>query len=427
MPYRSYWADPPEDNRHFIQLPPFRIVFAGQAMVDIFFVVSGYSVSIALIRARNRDGVVAGDFYRRLTSAVFRRFFRLFIPVLVLVTLSHLLYFLNLYTWIFSAEWGFPGCIPFTSPWSHLKWYLSTIASFAYLQTNQNLTLNDHLWTIPVEMCGSLRVYLAVLGFAAVRPRLRPWLVALVGLRLLWLGNPEYTAFIAGLTYAELDDGNTSRTMSHGELPRVTRAAEEEEEERMIRHTPPKTTTTTTTLRLRPLRRAITPAKWAMFAISIYLLCLPVENPFPADWAFQRHIRPPYWKDWEIAMRSWQTIGAVLFIGSVRQLPVLKRPFETRLAQTLGSVSFSLYLLHQTVYRTLLNRMLDWWSWVFLGDGYWEVGPELRGYVVGLVCVWILSVAGLMAVLAVGTRYMTRAVDQRSVVLAHRIEEWCCR
>ena len=27
--YRSYWAEPPEENRRLIQLPPFRILFAG--------------------------------------------------------------------------------------------------------------------------------------------------------------------------------------------------------------------------------------------------------------------------------------------------------------------------------------------------------------------------------------------------------------
>lgn len=41
-PYRSFWAEPVDENRRLIQFPPFRLIFAGQAMVRLLFVVSGY-------------------------------------------------------------------------------------------------------------------------------------------------------------------------------------------------------------------------------------------------------------------------------------------------------------------------------------------------------------------------------------------------
>src|SRR4051812_28203333 len=78
-PYRSFWDSPASENRHFIQIAPFRVIFAGQAMVDVFFVVSGYSISTGLIKLRNEGSIP--DFYRKLTSSVVRRMFRLCFPV----------------------------------------------------------------------------------------------------------------------------------------------------------------------------------------------------------------------------------------------------------------------------------------------------------------------------------------------------------
>ncbi|KAI0470584.1 acyltransferase 3 [Xylariaceae sp. FL0804] len=400
MPYRSFWDEPAEQNRHLLQLPPFRILFAGQAMVDIFFVVSGYSVSVGLIRLRNRGPT--GDFYQKLTSAVFRRLFRLFLPVLAISVVSHTLYYLGFYGWLYTEEQGFPGCVPYSNPWPHIRWFLRTMFNILNLQSNQNATLNDHLWTIPVEFRGSLSVYLAIVGFASVRAELRPLLTASVGLRYLWIGAPEFAAFFAGLTLAELDN-----TVEALELPllvsREKRAAQ-------------------TMARLRGLR---SPAKWLLFAAGVYFVCLPVRDPFPADWFFQTHINPPFWTEWETRMRSWQTIGAVLCIGIIRKTPVLKRPFETQLAQFLGHISFSLYLLHQTVYRIALNRLLNGVSWLFLGQGYWAAKePENHaGYVVFLA--WVTTVVVLGAFMAIVSRYAARVVDQRSVSLAHRIEKMC--
>ncbi|CAJ2499754.1 Uu.00g026070.m01.CDS01 [Anthostomella pinea] len=400
MPYRSFWDEPAEQNRHLIQLAPFRIIFAGQAMVDIFFVVSGYSVSVGLIRLRNRGSTA--DFYRKLTSAVFRRLFRLFFPVLIISIISHTLYYLGFYAWLFTAENGFPGCVPYSNPWPHVKWLLRAMFNIVNLQSNQNRTLNDHLWTIPVEMRGSMFVYLAIVAFASVRANLRPFLTGFLGLRFLWTGSPEFAAFFAGLTLAELDGTTESLTLPH--LVTMEKAMAQ------------------TTAKLQRFRN---PAKWALFAMGVYFLCLPVQEPFPADWFFQTYINPPFWTEWETRMRSWQTIGAVLFIGTARKTPILKRPFETRFAQFLGEISFSLYLLHQTIYRIALNRILDWVSWVFLGQGYWAAEKEENnaGHVVFFA--WTVATLVIGSFLAVASKYMAKTVDKRSVALAHRVEKLC--
>ncbi|KAH9893105.1 acyltransferase 3 [Xylariomycetidae sp. FL2044] len=416
MPYRSFWDEPADQNRHLVQLAPFRIVSAGQAMVDIFFVISGYSVSVGLIRLRNRGGGPAAgggsgggggaDFYRKVTSAVFRRLFRLLFPVLVISVISHTLYYLGFYAWLFTEDQGFPGCVPYSNPWPHIRWFLSGMSGFLNLDSNQNATLNDHLWTIPVEARGSLYVYTAIVGLASVRADLRPLLTGLLGLRFLWFGAPEFSAFFAGLTLAELDASSAEPVMR---LPLPL----------------PETMEKTVAQAEAKIREFSNPIKWGLFVAGVYLLCLPVQDPFPADWFFQTHLNLPYWTEWEIRMRSWQTIGAVLFIGTVRKTPVLKRPFETPFAQFLGHISFSLYLLHQTVYRIALNRVLDVVSLIFTGQGFWyaEKPENNAGHVFFLA--WVVATLSIGSFLAVASRYMARTVDQRSVTLALRIEKLC--
>ncbi|TQB67420.1 hypothetical protein MPDQ_006048, partial [Monascus purpureus] len=128
--FRSFWADPPEDNRRFIQLPPIRLLFASHAMVPLFLVISGYAISINLLRARNNSSVSSaaaaaaaasceGDFVRRLSSAATRRIFRIYLPVVAIASISQLLYFCNLYRWDFGDEvvWGRR---PWTAPWLHV-------------------------------------------------------------------------------------------------------------------------------------------------------------------------------------------------------------------------------------------------------------------------------------------------------------------
>jgi peptidoglycan/LPS O-acetylase OafA/YrhL len=113
IPYRGFNDEPAEQNRHIIQLPPFRILYAGKAMVTLFFVISGYSVPLAIIRRRSQNN--NADCYRKLTSSVIRRGFRLYLPIILVCMTSQILFFMGAY-----SNWSFPrteGC-PRAPPWS---------------------------------------------------------------------------------------------------------------------------------------------------------------------------------------------------------------------------------------------------------------------------------------------------------------------
>jgi peptidoglycan/LPS O-acetylase OafA/YrhL len=140
-PYRSFWDTPASENRHFFQIAPFRIFFSGPGMVDIFFVVSGYSISIGLIKLRH--GSSLSGFYQRLTSSVVRRMVRLCFPVAVTMLGSHALYYAGLYTMEFKEGTGCPGAGPWKSPVPHIQCLIRSFISIVNMQNIQNLTLND--------------------------------------------------------------------------------------------------------------------------------------------------------------------------------------------------------------------------------------------------------------------------------------------
>ena len=140
-PYQSFWDSPASENRQLIQLAPFRILFSGPGMVDIFFVVSGYSISFGLIKLRHEASLMG--FYQRLTSSVIRRMFRLCFPVAVMMLGSHVLYYAGLYTIPFREGTGCPGAEPWKSPVPHIQCLIRSFISILNMENIQNLTLND--------------------------------------------------------------------------------------------------------------------------------------------------------------------------------------------------------------------------------------------------------------------------------------------
>lgn len=83
--YQCYRADMSwgAENQYygFLRFPIIRLLYGGTAAVSVFFVISGYALSyrpLKLIRSRNTK-----DLYNTMSSLVFRRLFRLYIPIIV--------------------------------------------------------------------------------------------------------------------------------------------------------------------------------------------------------------------------------------------------------------------------------------------------------------------------------------------------------
>lgn len=190
-------------------LPILRIPFTGgHYSVMLFFVISGYVVPrrlITLLHEGRKD-----DFVEAVCSAIVRRPGRLFIPValstlFLAVVMGHII--------------ALPVPFPFYKSnviWEVYNWF-GDMGLFLFYHRFQLLFTwyNFHTWTIPVELRGSL--WLFVWLFATHQMQTRPRVI-LTAFKLYYLvfmtPGGWYSCFFAGMLTAELDllaDGDQIR------------------------------------------------------------------------------------------------------------------------------------------------------------------------------------------------------------------------
>ncbi|GKZ88484.1 hypothetical protein CBS147343_4749 [Aspergillus niger] len=397
-PYRSFWAVPAAENHRFFQLPPFRLLFAGQSMVLLFFVISGYAVSTSIIRLRDD---APAQFYRKLTSSVFRRGFRLYIPVLTLCLISHSAYYMGLIDWMPGDREGCPGAQPWSALRPHLSCLTMTFLTTLHLSGPFYVTgYNFHLWTISYEYQCSMAVYLVILGLASIRPRVRLLAIAGLCVTLMWFGSPILSAFMAGLLFAELDILREAswNLLAAGEIRKQT-------------------------ILLRNCANVFTSF---LFVSGIYLLCLPQDTSFPPDFRFQSSLELPFYVDPEIRIRGWHAVGAILVVGTLRRVRFLRVSLETRLVQFLGTISFSLYLFHPLFIMVMRNRILQAVCSHLWGTDFWHTQQDESAWHV-LFLAWTAAAVVMFPLLILASMYMSKTVDRKSVVWAYQVENLVSR
>ncbi|KAH0491239.1 hypothetical protein TgHK011_002677 [Trichoderma gracile] len=402
--FRSFWADPPEDNRRLMQLPPFRLVFAAHAMVPLFFVISGYAISINLIRVRasssnNSEGLLL----RRLASAVTRRGLRIYLPVLCITVLSQLLFFLNLYSWEPGDEvvWGRK---PWTAPWFHVTFVARyMLDNINILAIQYNGGLNGQLWTMALEFRGSCVVYLLLLGLAFWKPRPRLWLLWASMAYWFYFGFWDVVGFLAGYWLAELQVLSELQTVStEADYPLWLK---------------PYIPVQARSVNFRAIRT------YAMFAVGIWLLCLSDDGALPPGYQFLQIAESSRWDgNWGIIDKTWKTVGSVLVVSAISTTKALQSPLNSKFVQYLGRISFSLYLVHQSIYhlfsdpvRKALWYMATGGSEPEAGTGYYEAASAFR---------WVGGYIIVTAINLYVADFWTRYVDERCIKLAKQFDQW---
>jgi peptidoglycan/LPS O-acetylase OafA/YrhL len=200
------WADFPVVVKAFARFPG-RFLWDGQVAVSLFFVLSGFVLSLSFCR----DGSVPA-----LGSAATRRYPRLMFPVAASVLLAYMLLltgatsnqqavlFMNVCQGLHSTGGVMPG-------WSNV--WLAFFYDFPadLLSASREAVwgafatvaiYNPVLWTMPIELKGSFVVY----GFLALFGRLRNrWLLYLIlGGLLVSAREFFYLDFVLGMVTCEL-------------------------------------------------------------------------------------------------------------------------------------------------------------------------------------------------------------------------------
>lgn len=375
-----------EEHRGFLQLPIFRLLYSGSSMVAIFFVVSGFALSLkpmSYILRRQWEQLA-----HSMMSSIFRRGIRLFLPTLIasfaMMVAAHLHFYDIPY------EGGVEGFqIPEEYDVSRPK-YLPTFliqvqdwicfvltklfrpASWFEISKASPGIYGGQLWTIPIEFWGSMLLFLAILGLAKLRSTVRLVILLLLSTYSLWAGRWEPALFLAGLCIAELDSYKF-------ELP------------------------STTLTRLRE-------GAWYLI-----LLCGLFFASYPdiydvSAYGFE-------WMKWLSAdCRVWQSLGAIQIFWAVTNVACLRDVFAAAPFRYLGRISYSFYIVHVPINETF-GWILVPLMWKITGTDtelQKQVGFGLGILLCALVVFWVADV-------------FCRIVDEPCTRFAKRLEAKLCK
>ncbi|KAF4984107.1 hypothetical protein FZEAL_646 [Fusarium zealandicum] len=307
---------------HFLSLPGIRHFFSGgHYAVSTFFVISGYVLSLKpLTLIQSGEHLQLSD---NIASALFRRWFRLFLPIIlsmiVYITVWH-----TLGIWVRGSTRQGSWLDELYAFYLEFKNF-----SFVYREGGEPwLTYNFHLWSIPVEFKGSIIVYTSLLAFSRCSRTARLWCETGMVVYLLHIADgAHYAMFAAGMLLCDLD-----LLAKKGELPRLL-------------------------ARLDPVKEFI---YYHLLIFSLFLGGVPSENREVEQlaknrgWYYLSCLKPQAVFDYKWFYLFW---AAVLLVSAIPRISWLKRFFETRFCQHLGRISFSLYLVHGPVLKTLGERL----------------------------------------------------------------------
>ncbi|KAI1336893.1 acyltransferase [Xylariaceae sp. FL0016] len=385
------------------KLPFVRLLFSGPSMVCIFFVISGYALSLKPLKqirgARAANGGGYDGFSRTMSSFAFRRFFRLYLPPMIstfgIVVLLRLGAFEK--TRAFAADPTYiknvlephPPLLETTREqlW-HWAWEMFQFVHIFGFENHGGSTGYDvHLWTIPVEFRCSMVLFLTMLATARLRTPVRMGVVALFGWFILRNDRWEMLLFLAGMAIAELDlirgahepsssPSSSSSSSSSGSsatapgllLPRY---------EKMV----------------WPAQRRFTAgAAWTVLAIpALYLMSAPDAGcqDTPGYAALLPYI-PEYFSE---KYRFWQMVGSIALVFTTARSPPLQRFFNTGVVQYFGRISYAIYLMHGPVQHTA-GYAVERWVWTRTGveGGWYNVGATAAACVNIPLVIWAADV-----------------------------------
>lgn len=419
--------NPGTEHVWLVQLPIIRLIFSGSAMVSVFYVVSGFSLSYnptRLMRRRSYDRLLPA-----LASSTFRRFLRLFLPTVAVTFMTMIAVTIGLYRNSIEVDKHLPGPrdpLPpheFGSIKSHVRnWWECT---FRYLMLwswdHATNPYDPHLWTIRVEYRCSLLLYLTQLGLHRCRPPIRMVLVATLMIFCLETGAWEMALFLSGMILAELHHSCSESNQSR-------------QEERLSELKYSSALGRALLSRLAAFLVAYVGCT-ALFLFALALLSTPVlNNTNVAPYRWWVNIVPLDWYPVETeAGAFWRHTGAALLVLSITLSPqrLLPRIFNNTVARYLGNISYALYLIHgpyavQAVGYNVIPPIQDCVRRMAGGEnGGWGFGGSEQG-VFSWCLGFLIGAAFVVVPCAVWIADLVwRGIDLQSVRFAKWLDRAC--
>ncbi|SMR59137.1 unnamed protein product [Zymoseptoria tritici ST99CH_1E4] len=392
---RAIWGPSKEDGHKpgVLYMPLVRsLLFSGDTAVCMFFAISGYVLShrmLVMISDRKQEGLLPV-----LSSSLFRRGTRLYLPVLVqtfvLMLAIRLLGFPKPSVWP-SAPTFLAELQNWFVSFIHLLMPLRFPERFEQLSNRYDGGIS---WTIPLEMYGSLQIYLAILALAYVsshkarRLLLAIWIV-ISAMRDDWISGQ----FLLGLSFADYQ---------------IQRQRD-----------PP---APSSWQKWRPAFLAV------LFALGFYTAGMPsVQYEHEEYGAAMMKTRPGFtwlnlpqpftdlYMDFQVD-RMQRCLAAWACLIAIGELPFLRKCCEWRFVQYLGRISFGLYLCHIWV-RPCLNPLAH------LTCGIFGIDSENKtGSLVPLA--WVLYFIPSAGINFIVAGLFERYLDRPSIQAGKKLEKF---
>ncbi|PPJ55246.1 hypothetical protein CBER1_04313 [Cercospora berteroae] len=321
-------------NTSIAAWPIFRLPFTGgHFAVILFFTISGYVVPRRLISLLH-EGKQA-EFVEAINAAIVRRPGRLFLPV----AFSTL--FLAFFWHITGIVTAFPQRQSniFTEVWA---WFLDQLKFWYYYRTGFLFTYyNAHTWTIPVELRGSMNIFLWLFAVHQIRTKWRILMTVGILAHFIYASGAWYAAFFAGMLTSELDMIYTNNVpVSLPWDPIVNFLRKRQMIKQGVLH--------------------------VMLFIGLWLASQPSSDMHPRDevmdcgaWKHLNKLIPGPYDDGNSSTYRWFWLfwASWIILVTVGQIGWVKWLFETGPAQYLGRHSFALYLVHGPIIGLYSDRL----------------------------------------------------------------------
>ncbi|KAG6040278.1 hypothetical protein E4U41_001065 [Claviceps citrina] len=244
---------------------------------------------------------------------------------------------------------------------------------------------DPHTYTMPIELRGSMLMYIFLLGTFGLKTIWRLSLASAISVYCLFMGRWDMAIFQGATMLSDLDVWNPLIS-----APPIIRY-------RSINH-----------LRKKPLSlRGSTIIRWIVFIVALYLLSYPdIGAEHTPGFVFLSWLVPRYY----LPLAGWMfyhSIGALLLIPCIVRSHHLCRVLESPLAQYLGKLSFAIYLVHGP-----LLHSLGFWIMPRLFERFGRTG----GYLIG----WAVLFTTTMCL----AQWWYRKVDLWSTTVGRRIERY---
>lgn len=242
---------------------------------------------------------------------------------------------------------------------------------------------DPHTYTMPIELRGSMLIYLFLLGTLGLNTIWRLSLAGLISFYSLAMGRWDMATFLGGAMLSDIDIWNSSTSM-----PAIVGN---------------KSGNSTAKRQLSPSISTI--IRWMVFVVALYLLSYPdVGAEYTPGFVVLSWLVPRYY----LPLAGWMfyhSIGALLLLPCIVQTRHLRDILESPVAQYLGKISFSIYLVHGP-----LLHSLGFWIMPRLFERFGRAG----GYLVG----W----ASLFSTTLYLAHWWHKKVDVWSTTVGRRVE-----